>query len=282
MGIRINGEKLPDDPSGRFDTIGQNQSLTAMQLETYFKFAQEVAKTALHWACEPRQQSEVLERREFANTETRSKRVYEFMEKVRLVKKEGKTPAEAGLTKKNGKSTTPMDQMHKTVYGKVRNSTTREICTSMTRDACCHMTCLWNMWGLLPPRCESPLSRSFLRRSRGRRKIRRGVRLMEHNGRFGGKHGSAIGSFWIRGTIDQPSVHEAEYHPVFAPDFRPKHWHQSRKHIFALEDKRGGPGFEQFYHHYKPIEPSAPKDTIFAKWMEVEGRSTVPNHRLKT
>ncbi|MGB0144204.1 MAG: DUF1587 domain-containing protein, partial [Akkermansiaceae bacterium] len=50
MGIRINGEKLPDDPSGRFDTIGQNQSLTAMQLETYFKFAQEVAKTALHWA----------------------------------------------------------------------------------------------------------------------------------------------------------------------------------------------------------------------------------------
>ena len=27
MGIRINGEKLPDDPSGRFDTIGQNQSL---------------------------------------------------------------------------------------------------------------------------------------------------------------------------------------------------------------------------------------------------------------
>ena len=78
--------------------------------------------------------------------------------------------------------------------------------------------------------------------SRGRRKSTPGVRLMEHNGRFGGKHGSAIGSFWIRGTIDQPSVHEAEYHPVFAPDFRPKHWHQSRKHIFALEDKRGGPG----------------------------------------
>ena len=68
MGIRINGEKLPDDPSGRFDTIGQNQSLTAMQLETYFKFAQEVAKTALHSACEPRQQSKVLERRDFANT----------------------------------------------------------------------------------------------------------------------------------------------------------------------------------------------------------------------
>ena len=95
MGIRINGEKLPDDPSGRFDTIGQNQSLTAMQLESYFKFAQEVAKTALHWAYEPRQESKILERREFANTETRSKRIYEFMEKVRLVKKEGKTPAES-------------------------------------------------------------------------------------------------------------------------------------------------------------------------------------------
>ena len=60
MGIRINGEKLPDDPSGRFDTIGQNQSLTAMQLETYFKFAQEAAKTALHWACEPRHSPKCL------------------------------------------------------------------------------------------------------------------------------------------------------------------------------------------------------------------------------
>ena len=277
MGIRINGEKLPDDPSGRFDTIGQNQSLTAMQLETYFKFAQEVAKTALHWACEPRQQSKVLERREFANTETRSKRVYEFMEKVRLVKKEGKTPAEAGLTQEEWKKyDTDGPNAQNGVWKGQEQYYQRNMHIHDKGRMLSHDLLVEHVGVFFRHDARAHYRVRFCGGVVDGVKVRRGVRLMEHNGRFGGKHGSAIGSFWIRGTIDQPSVHEAEYHPVFAPDFRPKHWHQSRKHVFALEDKRGGPGFEQFYHHYKPIEPSALKDTIFAKWMEVEGPFYAP------
>jgi hypothetical protein len=272
MGIRINGEKLPDDPSGRFDTIGQNQSLTAMQLETYFKFAQEVAKTALHWAYEPRQESKVLERREFANTETRSKRIYEFMEKVRLVKKEGKTPAEAGLTQEEWKKyDTDGPNAQNGVWQGQEQYYQRNMHIHDKGRMLSHDLLVEHVGVFFRHDARAHYRVRFCGGIVDGVKVRRGVRLMEHNGRFSGKHGRAIGSFWIQGTIDQPSVHEAEYHPVFAPDFRPKHWHQSRKHVFALEDKRGGPGFEQFYHHYKPIEPSAPKDTIFAKWMEVEG-----------
>ena len=272
MGIRINGEKLPDDPSGRFDTIGQNQSLTAIQLETYFKFAQEVAKTALHWACEPRQESKVLERREFANTETRSKRIYEFMEKVRLVKKEGKTPAEAGLTQEEWKKyDTDGPNAQNGVWKGQEQYYQRNMHIHDKGRMLSHDLLVEHVGVFFRHDARAHYRVRFCGGVVDGVKVRRGVRLMVHNGRFSGKHGRAIGSFWIQGSIDQPSVHEAEYHPVFAPDFRPKHWHQSRKHVFALEDKRGGPGFEQFYHHYKPIEPSAPKDTIFAKWMEVEG-----------
>ena len=272
MGIRLDPTQLPDDPSGRFDTFGQNQSLTALQLENYFSFGQEVARTALHWACEPRLEAQVLDRREFANTETRSKRIYEFMEKVRKVKNEGMTLKEAGLTDeqwkkydtdgpnaKNGvwKGQEQYYQRNMHIHDKGRmlshDLLVEHVSVFFRTDARAHYRVRF---------CGGVVDGV---------KIRRGVRLMEHNGRLGGKHGKAIGSFWISGSIKKPSIHEAEYHPVFTPDFRPEHWHQSRKHIFALEDKRGGPGFEQFYHHYKPIEPSAPKDTIFAKWMEIKG-----------
>jgi hypothetical protein len=59
MGLQLNGEKLPDDPSGRFDTIGQNQSLSAIQLEKYFTFGQEIARTALEWAAKPSGESKL-------------------------------------------------------------------------------------------------------------------------------------------------------------------------------------------------------------------------------
>ena len=54
MGLRVIGEKLPTDPSGRFDTIGKNQSLSAIELNAYFTVAQDVAKTALEWSTKPR------------------------------------------------------------------------------------------------------------------------------------------------------------------------------------------------------------------------------------
>ena len=66
------------------------------------------------------------------------------------------------------------------------------------KDACCHMTCLWNMWGSSSGHDARAHYRvRFCGGVVDGVKGRRGVRLMEHNGRFGGKHGSAIGSFWI-------------------------------------------------------------------------------------
>jgi hypothetical protein len=97
MGVRLNGEKPPDDPSGRFDTIGQNQSLSAMQLETYFTFAQEVARMALHWACTPRSESRVV-RRNAANSVKREKEIFDILEKVRIVHETDKPFAEVGLS----------------------------------------------------------------------------------------------------------------------------------------------------------------------------------------
>jgi len=272
MGIRLLPDKLPDDSSGRFDTIGQNQSLSAIQLEKYFNYGQEVARTALHWACQPRQESKVLDRREFANTEGRSKRIYDIMEKVRLVKEEGKTPAEAGLTDEEWPKYDPdHPNAQRGVWKGQREYYERNRHIHAKGRMLSHDLLVEHVSVFFRTDARAYYRVRFSGGVVDGVTIRRGVRLMEHNGKFGGKHGRAVGSFWIRGTIEEPTVHETSYHPVFRPDFRPDHWHRSRKHLFALEDKRGGPGFEQFYHHYKPIEPEAPKDTIFAKWMEVEG-----------
>ena len=272
MGIRLLPDKLPDDPAGRFDTIGQNQSLGAIELEKYFAYGREVARTALHWACEPRMESQVLERREFANTETRSKRIYEVMEKVRLVKEDGKTPAEAGLTDEEwSKYDTDGPNAQNGVWKGQREYYERNLHIHAKGRMLSHDLLVENVSVHFRTDARAHYRVRFCGGVVDGVDIRRGVRLMEHNGRLGGKHGRAFGSFWIRGTIEEPTTHETLYYPLFRADFRPDHWHKSRNHLFALEDKRGGPGFEQFYHHYRPIEPEAPKDTIFAKWMEVEG-----------
>ena len=272
MGIRLLPDKLPDDPGGRFDTIGQNQSLSAIELEKYFAYGQEVARTALHWACEPRMESQVLERREFANTETRSKRIYEVMEKVRRVKEGGKTPAEAGLTDEEwSKYDTDGPNAQNGVWKGQREYYERNLHIHARGRMLSHDLLVEHVSVFFRTDARAHYRVRFCGGVVDGVTVRRGVRLMEHNGKLGGKHGRAFGSFWIRGTIEEPTTHETLYYPLFPAAFRPDHWHQSRKHLFALEDKRGGPGFEQFYHHYRPIEPEAPKDTIFAKWMEVEG-----------
>ena len=272
MGIRLRPDKLPDDSGGRFDTIGQNQSLSAIELEKYFAYGREVARTALHWACEPRQKSNILERKEFANTEGRSKRIYEILEKVRLVKEEGKTPAEAGLTDKEWPKYDPdHPNAQKSVWKGQREYYDRNRHIHAKGRMLSHDLLVEHVNVFVRQDARAHYRVRFCGGVVDGVRIRRGVRLMEKNGKLGGKHGRAFGSFWIRGTIEEPSTHETLYYPVFQPDFRPDHWHQSRRHLFVLEDKRGGPSSEQFYHHYRPIEPEAPKDTIFAKWMEVEG-----------
>ena len=69
LGIRIVAERLPDDASGRFDTIGQDQTLSSMDLENYFEQGQEVVRTAIHWALKPRAKTKVV-RKDFANSGT--------------------------------------------------------------------------------------------------------------------------------------------------------------------------------------------------------------------
>lgn len=84
MGIRIQAEALPEDPSGRFDTIGQNQSLTSIDLENYFEQAQEITRTAMHWAVLPRAKAKVV-RKDTANLGKAERKIYEILKKVQEV-----------------------------------------------------------------------------------------------------------------------------------------------------------------------------------------------------
>ena len=106
MGINLDAEKLPDDASGRFDTIGKDQSFTSRRFEKYFSFAQDVSRTALHWALKPRKKSK-NDRHDLANSEGRSKKVYETYQKIQKVIDEGLDPAEVGFTQKEWEKLIP-------------------------------------------------------------------------------------------------------------------------------------------------------------------------------
>ena len=84
LGIRIVAERLPDDASGRFDTIGQDQTLSSMDLENYFEQGQEVVRTAIHWALKPRAKTKVV-RKDYANSGKMEREIHEILEKVQEV-----------------------------------------------------------------------------------------------------------------------------------------------------------------------------------------------------
>jgi hypothetical protein len=272
MGIRIDGSLLPDDAAGRFDTIGQNQLLTAQQLAKYYSFAQEVSRTALHWASQPRKEPGILERKELANTEGRSKHIYEMMQMVKRVEEEGITPQEAGLTEAQWKKYDldgPNAQRgvwrgQEKYYD--RNRHIHDKGRMLSHDLLVESVNLY-----FPHDARAHYRLRFCGGVVEGIKTRRVVRVMEKKGNLGGKHGSIFASFAVSGTIENPSIHEAAYQPAFKPDFRPMPGNPSRRFVYALEDKRGGPASEQFIHQYRPIEPGAPTDTIYAKWFEVEG-----------
>ena len=79
LGIRIMAGRLPDDSRGRFDTIGQNQSLSSLDLENYFEQAQEVVRTAMHWAVLPREEVKV-HRRDAAAVSRGQQKFYGILE----------------------------------------------------------------------------------------------------------------------------------------------------------------------------------------------------------
>ena len=263
MGISLNAEKLPDDAGGRFDTIGKDQSFTSRRFEKYFSFAQDVSRTALYWALKPRSKSKV-ERKEFANSEGRSKKVYETDQKVQRVVKEGITPAEAGLTEKEWEKLNPKTAPFNGVRKGQREYYERNMAIHSKGRMLSHDLLVESVGVRINPDPRAHYKIRFCGGVVDGVQTRRFVRLMK-KGKYGGKHGIAFASMHIDGSIDNPSVHEAYYKPSYKPE-KIKH-----DYVHILEDKRGGPGSEQMYHHYKPIEPGVPKDTIFAKWMELEG-----------
>ena len=98
LGIRIMAERLPDNPSGRFDTIGQNQSLSSLDLENYFEQAQEVVRTAMHWAVLPREEAKVV-RRDAAERSRATRKYYGILDTVQKTHDTDRSYTEVSMTK---------------------------------------------------------------------------------------------------------------------------------------------------------------------------------------
>ena len=277
LGIRIRAEELPEDPSGRFDTIGQNQSLTAMDLENYFEQGQEIVRTALHWAVQPRAESEVV-RRDVANQIKQEKEIYELLEKVKEVHETDRPYTEVGLTEyewiRYNRGTEKYPRQAE--YRDRRNLADYYI-ENLEYHPLGRMLSIRSGVGRPGMTVQRDARAHFrLRASAGvvdGVKIRRSIRRTVSFGVRGlnGPNGKPIGSFYVTGSIAEPSTHEMVWHPKYAVDFRPATPKEARKHVSFLEDKRGGPGASQLYQHYRPIEPDVPEETILVKWLEAEG-----------
>ena len=113
LGIRILALRLPDDASGRFDTIGQNQSLSSLDLENYFEQAQEVVRTAMHWAVLPREEAAVV-RKDAAKVSKGQQKSRRILEKVQEVHDTDRSYKEVGLTEDEWSATIPV---RKSIHG---------------------------------------------------------------------------------------------------------------------------------------------------------------------
>ena len=251
MGINLDAEKLPDDAGGRFDTIGKDQSFTSRRFQKYFSFAQDVSRTALHWALKPRSKSKI-ERKEFANSEGRSKKVYETDQKVQRVVKEGITPAEAGLTEKEWKALNPKTAPFNGVRKGQREYYERNMAIHSKGRMLSHDLLVESVGVRINPDPRAHYKVRFCGGVVDGVQTRRFVRLNK-KGIFGGHNGITFASFHINGTIDNPSVHEAYYKPSYKP--------KKIKHDFVhiLEDRRGGPSSGQIFIIINTLNRAFPK-----------------------
>tara|TARA_B100000963_G_scaffold70251_1_gene58564 strand:- start:124 stop:2748 length:2625 start_codon:yes stop_codon:yes gene_type:complete len=275
LGIRILAERLPDDASGRFDTIGQNQTLSSVDLENYFEQGQEVVRTAMHWALKPRAKSKAV-RKDFANSGNMERNIHEILEKVQEVHDTDKPYKDVGLTEyewnryNRGSEKYPrhanyVDRRNLAAYY-VENLKYHPVGRMLP------IRNLVNSMGI----AFLPDARAYYR-SRASAgvvdgvKIRRSIRMtIAHKGK-GAENGKPIGSFYVNGSIEEPSTHEVVWYPEFEDDFRPTSSKSARKSLWFGEDQRGGPPNNQLYQHYRPIEPDVPDETILVRWLEVEG-----------
>ena len=275
LGIRIAAERLPDDASGRFDTIGQDQTLSSMDLENYFEQGQEVVRTAIHWALKPRAKTKVV-RKDYANSGKMEREIHEILEKVQEVHDTDKSYKDVGLTEyewnryNRGSEKYPrhanyVDRRNLAAYY-VENLKYHPIGRMLP------IRNLVNSMGI----SFLPDARAYYR-SRASAgvvdgvKIRRSIRMtIAHKGK-GAENGKPVGSFYVNGSIKEPSIHEVVWYPEFEDDFRPTSSKSARKSLWFGEDQRGRPPNNQLYQHYRPIEPDVPDETILVRWLEVEG-----------
>ena len=276
LGIRILALRLPDDASGRFDTIGQNQSLSSLDLENYFEQAQEVVRTAMHWAVLPREEAKVV-RKDAAKVSKGTSKFYGILEKVQKVHDTDRSYKDVGLTE---------DQWHRYNRGskkyprhakyKDRNNLLGYYFDNVKYHA---------LGRMLPIRNGSNHITIGIRRdARAYYRVRasagvvdgvenrRSIRMTVPSGHLYAQNGKPIGSFYVTGSIEEPSTHEMVWYPEFEDDFRPATDEEARgRGVAFLEDRRGGPGRAQLFQYYWPIEPDAAKETILLRWMEAEG-----------
>jgi len=254
LGIRILAERLPDDASGRFDTIGQNQSLSALDLENYFEQAQEVVRTAMHWAVLPREEAKV-HRRDATEVSKGTRKFYGILEKVQKVHDTDRSYKEVGLTEdqwqryNRGSEKYPrhakyndrdkflgyyFDNVEYHALGRmlpIRNGL-NHIRMGVRRDARAYYR---------------------LRASAGvvdGVENRRSIRMTVPGGHLYAQNGKPIGSFFVTGSIEEASTHEMVWYPKFEDDFRPATAEEAKwSGVAFLEDRRGGPGRAQLFQY---------------------------------
>ena len=275
LGIRIMAKGLPDDPSGRFDTIGQNQSLTSIDLENYFEQAQEVVRTAMHWAVLPRQKSRV-ERRDYANSGKMEREIHEILQKVQEVHDTDRSYEEVGLSEYEwNRYNRGSEKYPRHAEYRDRRNLAAYYQDNLEYHPLGRMLPIRNLVNSMGIQFQ-PDARAYyrMRASAGVAdgvKIRRSIRLTVPRAGLGAENGKPIGSFYVTGSIEEPSIHEVVWYPEFEDDFRPADAKASRKSVWFGEDQRGRPPHNQLYQHYRPIEPNVPDETILVRWLEADG-----------
>ena len=274
MGIKFKMKHLPDDASGRFDTIGQNQSLSSMQLQKYFSAAQEIVKTSLFWAVKPRQKATVT-KVNCQNMVKQEKRIYEVIELVKRIKKTGENYRDLGISEKEWDTHNPDGAGYKNRKNYYNYYVKNKKYFSQGRMLPMH-TLVSSLSVGITQDARATYRLSLSAGVVDGVKIRRGVRLAIGENGLGNKNGKLIASCFITGSIDKPSTHKMIFEPDFDINFKPNSKKKLRLGVTINEDAKGGPGTQQLYPDFKPIEPNVPIETIMVKWAAAEGPFYAP------
>ena len=275
LGIRILAERLPTDPAGRFDTIGQNQSLSSIDLENFFEQSRQVVRTAMHWAVQPRGKAKVV-RKDFANSENMERKIHEILEKIQEVHDTDRSYKEVGLTEYEwNRYNRGSEKYPRHAEYRDRRNLAAYYIDNLKYHPIGRMLPIRNLVNSMGIPFQ-PDARAYyrMRASAGvvdGVKIRRSIRMTVPHAGKGGENGKPIGSFYVTGSIEEPSTHEVVWYPEFEADFRPTTSRAARKIVWFGEDQRGRPPNNQLYQHYRPIEPDVPDETILVRWLEAEG-----------